>query len=346
MKLLVLGGSDFVGRAVVDVALHGALDHETEVTVLNRGRTPAPGGVRALTGDRTTPGGLDALTSGPAAGQEWDVVVDTWSWASYAVRDAARALAGRAGRYVYVSTRSVYTWPVAAGAREDAPMVAGDPDAGRDGAEVAYAEAKRGGELAVLESFGPDRSLLLRAGLILGPRENIGRLPWWLTRIARGGAVPAPGPADLGVQYVDARDLAGFALDAAHRGVTGAFDVVSPPGFTTMRELLETCVAVTGSSAELRWVSPEDVAAVGVAPWTDLPVWLPPGEEHESLHEGDTAKAAAAGLSCRPVTDTVADTWAWMTTRPGGVPHRPDRSKVGLGREAEAALLERAAASR
>ncbi len=343
MKLLVLGGSDFVGRAVVDAAQARGM----EITVLNRGRNPLPDGVRALVGDRTTPAGLAALGRGRDA-EHWDLVVDTWSWAPFAVRDSARLLAGRAGHYTYVSTRSVYTYPAGAGADEGAPVLAGDPEAGRTGEAIDYGTAKRGGELGVLESFGASSgagALLLRAGLILGPRENIGRLPWWLARIARGGDVPAPGPAGLGLQYVDARDLATFALDAATAGLNGAYDTVSPPGFTTMAELLAACVRVTGSDARLRWVRPEDVAAAGVEPWTGLPIWIPPGPEHDHLLASDTSKAAAAGLRCRPVTETVADTWTWMRSLPGGVPQRPDRPPVGLTPEAEAALLERAPAA-
>lgn len=143
-----------------------------------------------------------------------------------------------------------------------------------DGPDVDYARAKRGGELAAAESFG-DHALLVRAGLILGPYENIGRLPWWLNRIARGGPVLAPGPRDLPLQYIDVRDLAAWLLDAAHSGLGGAYNLVSPPGHTTTGELLGACAAVTGSGAELRWTEPEKVLAAGIEPWSELPVWLP-----------------------------------------------------------------------
>lgn len=324
MRLLVLGGTEFVGRAFVTEAL--ALGHD--VTVLNRGTHEPPAGVTALRGDRTRPGGLDALADG-----EWDVVADTWSWAPSAVRDAASLLAGRAGHYVYVSSRSVYAPPVPYGADESAPVVEGSPDGGEGG----YAEMKAGGELAATAAFG-GRALLARAGLIIGPHENIGRLPWWLSRIARGGPVLAPEPAGLGLQYVDARDLARWCLEAALDGVGGAFNVVSPPGFVTMRELLETCVRVTGSDAELRWTSEEAILAAGVQPWTDLPIWLP-GENHGFMHGGDVSRAVAAGLRCRPVEETVADTWAWLRSIGGRAPVRPDRPAVGLDPDVEAALL-------
>ena len=322
----MLGGTEFVGRAVTDEALARGW----QVTVFNRGRHETPQGVAQLRGDRSAPDGIAALARG-----EWDVVVDTWTGAPSAVRDAARTLDGRAGRYVYVSSRSVYRYPAAAGLAEDGPLVDASPD---DTDDADYARAKRGGELAATEVFG-DRALLARAGLILGPRENIGRLPWWLTRIARGGPVLAPGPRELPLQYIDARDLAGWVLDAAARGLGGPFNVVGPPGHTTMGELLETCVKVTGGAAELRWTGPERIAAAGVEPWTQLPVWLPPGELYDTLHRGDVSRALAEGLRCRPVAETVADTWAWLQGVGGRAPQRPDRPVVGLDAGTEAEVL-------
>jgi nucleoside-diphosphate-sugar epimerase len=326
MRLLVLGGTGFVGPAFVD----DALSRGWSVSVFNRGTYEAPPGVTALRGDRTAPGGLAAIERG-----EWDIVADTWSWAPSAVRDAASLLAGRVGHYVYVSSRSVYVLPTPANAAEDAPLVEATPD---DGDDVEYARLKAGGELAATAAFG-DRALLVRAGLILGPREDVGRLPWWLNRIARGGPVLAPGPADADLQYVDARDLARWSLTAAERGLGGPYNLISPSGHTTMKELLESCVAVTGSAAELRWTDPEPILAAGVRPWTDLPVWLPPGELYDSLHRADVSQAVAAGLCCRPVTETVADTWAWLQELGGEAPIRPDRPHVGLTPEAEAVLL-------
>ncbi|MEO3809651.1 NAD-dependent epimerase/dehydratase family protein [Sphaerisporangium sp. B11E5] len=326
MRLLVLGGTEFVGRAVVEAGL----GRGWEVTVLNRGRKGAPEGVTALVGDRTAPGGLDGL-----AGGEWDAVVDTWSWAPSAVRDSARALEGRAGSYVYVSSRSVYTWPTPRGANEDWPVV--EASSG-DGGDVDYARAKRGGELAAVEAFG-DRAVLVRAGLILGPYENIGRLPWWLTRIARGGPVLAPGPEELAIQFVDARDLAEWSLTAAERGLGGPYDMVSPPEHSTIGQILRECVRVTGSDAELRWTAPDPILAAGVQPWTDLPIWVPPGEMHDSLHRSDISKVLAAGLHCRPVAETVEDTWTWLRSIGGQAPQRPDRPAVGLDPSVEAKLL-------
>ncbi|AXK32837.1 NAD-dependent epimerase/dehydratase family protein [Streptomyces armeniacus] len=333
MRLLVLGGTEFVGRAVVEEALA----RQWEVTVFNRGRHPVPEGATALYGDRTGgPEGLAALREGEGAGSGgWDAVVDTWSGAPTAVRDAAALLAGRAARYAYVSSCSVYAFPAPPGHDEHADVVDGSPDAG----PTDYAADKRGGELAATGAFGADRSLLVRAGLILGPYENVGRLPWWLGRMARGGEVLAPGPYGHELQYVDVRDLAVWTLDALEAGRHGPYNLVSAPGHTTMGELLETCVSVTGSAARLRWTDPGTIEAAGIEPWTELPVWLPPGPVYDAMQRLDVSRALAAGLRCRPVAETVRDTWAWLCGIGGVAPQRPDRTSKGLDPEREAAVL-------
>ncbi|MEU3368951.1 NAD-dependent epimerase/dehydratase family protein [Streptomyces sp. NPDC006660] len=323
----MLGGTQFVGRAVTVAAL--ARGHE--VTVFHRGHHEPPAPAVSLRGDRTEPGGLAALADGT-----WDVVVDTWSSAPASVRDTARLLAGRAKRYVYVSSLSVYRHPTPRTADERAPLVEGSPD---EAGVVPYPQAKRGGELAAVAEFGAERTVLARAGLILGPWENIGRLPWWLGRAARGGAMLAPGPRDLGIQYIDCRDLAEWILDAAQGGLHGAYNLVSPPGHATMGSLLDACVRVTGGRAVPRWTDPEAILAAGIEPWLQLPVWVPPGEQHDTVHGTAVAKALAAGLRCRPVEETVADTWAWLRSIGGTAPQRPDRPRVGLDPETEAKVL-------
>ncbi|GIE28169.1 reductase [Actinoplanes italicus] len=324
MRILVLGGSGFVGRAVAELGVARGDD----VTVFNRGLRSPVAGVRVLAGDRTATGGLGALRDGT-----WDTVVDTWSAGAEVVGAAAELLKGRAGHFSYVSSRSVYHYDENAAAvprlNEDAPLVAGD--------EPGYAGDKLRGERAA-EAFGGPL-LLARAGLILGPHEDIGRLPWWLGRLHRGGPTLAPGPYDLPLQYVDARDLAAFLLDAAAAGTTGPFNVVSEPGHTTMGELLEVAGQVTGGHADLRWTAPETILAAGIEPWIQLPCWLPPGPLHTFLHDGDVRRAFAAGLRCRPVHETVTDTWAWLQSLPGGAPQRADRPVVGLDPKIEADVL-------
>lgn len=325
MKLLMLGGTEFVGRAITE----DALSRGWEVTVFHRGHHAPPPGTKALHGDRTHPGGLDALAEG-----EWDLVVDTWGHAPTAVRDSARLLHGRVGRYAYISSRSVYAYPAPAGLDEDGPLVEGSPDA----EATAYAEDKRGGELAALDAFG-DRALLVRAGLIIGPYENVGRLPWWLNRVARGGPFVAPGRHDLQLQYIDVRDLARWTLDAGAAGLGGAYNLVSPVGHATMGSLLEACATATGAAFEPRWTDSAVIEKAGIEPWVELPIYLPEGELHDYVFGGDVTKALEAGLVCRPVEETVADTWTWLRSLGGVAPHRADRPMKGISAEREAALL-------
>ncbi len=327
MRLLVLGGTRFVGRAVVEAALARG----DEVVTVTRGVSGAPDqAAEVIHADRADPAAVrDAL-----ANRSWDAVIDTWSGAPSAVRESAEILADRAGHYGYVSSRSVYRWPVPVGLDETAPVVEGDA---RSDSSADYAAAKRSAELAVLEAIG-DRALIARAGLILGPYEDVGRLPWWLRRIERGGPVLAPGPPDRPLQFIDARDLATWMLESAERGLGGVFNTVSAPGHATMGSLLATAVQEVGSDAELVWVSPEVILAAAIEPWTELPIWLPPTGEGAGLHAGDVTRAHQAGLRCRPAAETVADTWHWQQKE--GNPQPPHaRAAPGLDPVKEQRLL-------
>jgi len=327
MRLLVLGGTQFVGRAVVAAAVARG----DKVTAVTRGLRGAPAEpAEAIRADRTIAGALAAALGN----RSWDAVIDTWSGAPRAVAESARLLAGRAGHYGYVSSRSVYRWPVPAGLDETAPVVAADPESD---ASTDYAAAKRGGEIAACAAFG-DRALLARAGLILGPHENVGRLPWWLRRIERGGRVLAPGPPARPLQLIDARDLAAWLLDCAGQGRSGAFNVVSAPGHATMASLLTAAKQVTGSAAQLVWVSPEAIRAAGIQEWTELPIWLSPTGDDAGMHAGDVSRALAAGLRCRPVEETVADTWRWLQAEGDPAPP-PGRPAPGLDPAKEEQLL-------
>jgi 2'-hydroxyisoflavone reductase len=322
-QLLVLGGSAFVGRALVSEGLAMGF----EVTTFNRGQTgSAVSGVRAVHGDRHDPGSLAQL-----AGREWDLVVDTWSGAPCAVRDSAQALRDHAGFYAYISSGSVYTPPPPLGATESAETVPASPDG--DGG--SYPELKRGAEIAVQQTF-PDRMLLARAGTILGPHENVGRLTWWLSRMARGGEVLCPGPREHAIQYIDARDLARFVITAASAGNTGAFNTVSRKGHATMGSLLQACLATSGADdATLTWFDPEAVADAKIEPWDELPIWIPPGHEYAGMHDTNVDRAYNAGLRCRPVINTVSDTWQWQTGLHGDSPIRADLPHPGLDAERE-----------
>lgn len=326
-QLLILGGSAFVGRALVSEGLQRGW----EVTTFNRGRKAPPDvRVRRLVGDRLDQASLEQLV-----GRDWDLVVDTWSGGPSAVRDSARLLRDRVGHYAYISSESVYAPPPPRGVRETSPTVSASPDA-QDG---TYPELKRGAELA-LERELPDRSLFARAGLILGPYENAGRLTWWLARMARGGEVLCPGPVDLALQMIDARDLARFVITAAEAGWTGPLNVVCRRGQVTMGTLIEACQTVAGSDdTTLTWIDGETIEAAGIQPWEELPIWIPAGHEYAAMHDANVERAHDAGLHCRPIAATVADTWDWMSMLEDPASVLGDLSSPGLDAGREHAIL-------
>ncbi|WP_040163884.1 NAD-dependent epimerase/dehydratase family protein [Microbacterium gorillae] len=328
MKILILGGGHFAGPALVTAALaRGA-----EVTVLNRGESAAPPpGVEHLIADRTDPAAMRAAVRG----RSWDLAVDTWSGAPRIAADSASALTEAVGRFAYVSTSSVYVW--GEHTDEHSPVV--DADAEADATE--YPADKRGAELGILQSF-PD-ALLVRPGVILGPGEDVGRLPWWLTRIAAGGRFVAPGDPARPLQFIDVRDLAEFTLHALTTGLRGPYDVTAPPRSVTMGSFLADCIAVTGADATPVWIPEAALEAAGVQPWIELPCWVPDTAEFAGFLEHDPAHATAAGLRTRPAAATIAATWDWLG-RAGTPPQRPDRPPHGLPPGKERALL--AAATR
>src|SRR3984957_8863301 len=327
MSLLGLCGTHPGGRAVVQEALARG----DEVTTLTRGESGEPAaGAESRHADRTDPQQLSS-----ALGDDtWDAVIDTWSQAPRVVRDSAELLASRVGHYGYVSSRSVYSWPVAGHADESAPVVEADADSD-DGSD--YAAAKRGGELATLRYFD-GRSVLARAGLILGPYEGVGRMPWCVRRIERGGDVLAPGPKDLPLQYIDCRDLAIWMLHAADEGISGPFNTVSQPGHTTMEGLLNACISAPGSDANLIWAQPEAILAAEIGQWVELPIWVSATGEAMAMHNGDVSAAYAAGLVCLPVQETITDTWHWLQTE-GDPPVKEGRPGHGIDPEKERAFL-------
>ncbi len=329
MDVLVMGGTVFLGRAVVAEALaRGA-----NVTIFNRGTSgTAPDGVEQITGDRTVPADLAVL-----ADRKFDVVVDTSGYVPAEVTLSANLLAPNCGHYAFVSTVNVYPgWPDA----DDyhvAGVHQGNPDATRDDAPAddqaaAYGWLKAGCELAVQRAFGSDRSALLRGGCIVGPDDSrVGRLAWWVDRVARGGEVLVPGRDDAPMSLIDSRDLAAFAL----AGAAGEFEMCGLP--TTRGELMAACREVTGSDATFTWVDDEWLGAQDVNAWTEIPLWVPPAES-PSVFAHDTTAAAAAGMRWRPLQETVAGSWAWQQSVPGGWKHAD--MTPGLDPEKEADLLQ------
>ena len=307
VRLLVLGGTLFLGRHLVGQAL--ARGHE--VTLFNRGRT-APDAypdAEHLRGDRD--GDLSALE-----GRTWDAVVDTSARVPRWVRTAASVLAESVDHYTFVSSCSVYRDTSRPGTDETAPV---HRIADESVEEIADAETY--GALKALcerEAFAAmrGRALSVRAGLIVGPDDPTGRFTYWVHRMARGGDVLAPEPRAQRVQFVDVRDLASWMLDLAERGTTGVLNATGPAAPLTMEGLLEGIAEATGSGARLVWAAERFLLDAGVEPWSELPLWLAPSANEDARYflAVDVSRAIGAGLRFRPLPETVRDTLARAKT--------------------------------
>ncbi len=335
MRLLILGGTWFLGRTLAELA--GSVGWQ--VTTFSRGRDghDVPG-TEALRGDRQNHADVTRL----AAAGRWDAVVDTSGQVPAMVSDAAEVLRPVAGRYVYLSTVNAYTgWPDEP-LTDDSPVydVAPDVIAAKPGAAegmapaLEYGQLKASCEMAARQRFGEENCLILRPGVVLGPYEYVGRLPWLLRRMHRGGRVLAAGDPGRPIQPVDVRDLAAFILHAIAAGLSGAMNVTAPIGHSTYGEMLGACREVTGSAAELVWVDGEWLAGQDVTPWTEIPLWRPAA----GAWQVSSARASASGLSCRPLPETVADTWAWMTSEEP-MPHER-AAEIGIDPVKEQRLLD------
>ncbi|MFD7017166.1 NAD-dependent epimerase/dehydratase family protein [Streptomyces sp. NPDC059928] len=328
-SVLVMGGSHFLGRAV---ALE-ALRRGWSVTVFNRGKTGKnPDGAHAVQGDRTQKSDLERLAGiGP-----WDAIIDTSGMNADVVDLATRTLAKATDRYVYVSTVSVYAgWPLLP-LTEDLPTLAEAepvPDMPSD-VVVSYGVDKANAEKAARAHLA--RALtILRPGVILGPEEYVGRLPWWLHRMERGGRVLAPGNPDQTIAPVDARDVAVFACDRATAGREAEiFNLTAPKTHATMGSFLRACVEVTGADASLEWVDGGFLLDHGAKQWTELPLW----REYPGTWAVSGVRAQEAGFSCRPLSETIADTWAWITSGETAVDNER-AAHIGLSADKEAALF-------
>jgi nucleoside-diphosphate-sugar epimerase len=315
MRLLVLGGTQFLGRAVAQLASTAGHD----VTCAARGVSGEPvEGVRFVVVDRDDPLGLS-----PLEGEGFDAVVDVTRRPSHA-RQAVTALGDRVGHWSYVSTCSVYADQATPGQRASAaPLVAPAPPEVDDptGANQEwYGPCKVSCEQAVREAIGPERSFICRAGLIVGPEDPSDRFPYWVERLARGGEVLAPGsPNDL-VQWVDVVDLAGWLVRAAETGLSGTYDGVGAP---TRRGtfLAEVAAGVDRPDPALTWVDQSFLEEHDVRPWSGeraLPLWLPL-PEYAGFMTRDVTDALAAGLVTRPVAETAASTLRWLHSHPNAV---------------------------
>ena len=350
MKLLILGGTRFLGRHLAELALQAG----HELTLLHRGRSGPELFPEAehLIADRD--GSLALLQDGV-----WDAAIDTSAYVPRQVHAVAEALAGRVSTYQLVSTVSVY-----------ADLNAGPHGLTDETAEVQTLEDPRsetvtgatyGGLKALCEVAAWDgfegRCLIARPGLLVGPYDPTGRFTWWVQRLLRGAGnddhndtntntdtdtdtdhtMLAPGDPDAPVQCIDARDAAAWLLQQAEQGQTGVFNLTGPEAPTTMGRLLAAGAQALNSRARPLWVDEDFLLAQGVQPWTDLPLWLPRADA--GLHRIDIERALATGLQCRALARTFADTAAWAGTAPPPATEGPPRPPVGLSPEREAALL-------
>lgn len=325
MKLLLLGGTVFLGRQLVEVAL--ARGHS--VTVFNRGRTNPELFPEAekLRGDRSS-GDLAALT-----GRNWDAVLDTSGYVPRVVGASAERLAERVAHYTFISTESVYADFRTPGLNESYPVGQLADESTEEVTGETYGPLKALCERAV-EAALPGRSLIVRPGLIVGPHDPTDRFTYWPARAARGGEVLAPGRSASPVQFIDVRDLAAWAINLVEKHETGIFNADGPPH--TLGELLETSRVASGSDARLTWVNEEFLAQHNVAPWSELPLWVPESDpDLAGFASISIEKALRAGLTHRPLADTVRDTLAWAATRPAD-----HHWRAGLTPEREAELLE------
>jgi 2'-hydroxyisoflavone reductase len=322
VKILLLGGTVFLGRALTDAAL--ARGHR--VTHFNRGRAPDDR-VETLVGDRAT--GLGALD-----GRRWDAVIDTCGYVPGEVAISAAALRETVGRYLFVSSISVYADLGVANVNEDAPVAAlGERDSGTMTPDT-YGPLKALCEEEVRKAFG-ERALIARPGLIVGPHDPTDRFSYWPWRIARGGTVLAPGSPLRGLQFIDVRDLAVWMVALLERQATGTYQATGPKSHLNMGGLLAACASVAQTRPEIAWTSEALLLGQKVVPWTELPLWLPQTDAaHAGFMKIAITRALEAGLTIRPVADTIRDTLAWLGTRPA------DHAwKAGLAAERENALL-------
>jgi len=317
VKLLVLGGTKFLGRHAVDAAL--ADGHE--VTIFTRGQTSPElfPEVEHLRGDRD--GKLGSL-----AGRTWDGVVDTSGYVPRVVRQSAELLRDAVARYVFVSSISVYG--DFSGAITEATPVAELEDPDTEEILENYGALKAACERVVEEVYG-DRSARIRAGLIVGPYDPTDRFTYWPRRIAAGGEVLGPGDPDAPVQFVDARDLAAWLVQLALRGPGGVFNATGPAERLTFEELLDRARTAIGSNAEIVWTDEQRVLDAGVQPWTELPLWLP-GTDYAGMARADISRAVDAGLRFRPVEETILDTLAWDRSVPGDRPTLSDEKERAI----------------
>lgn len=332
LRILVLGGTSFLGPAFVEAAR----SRGHQLTLFNRGKTN-PGlfpEVEQIHGDRKAD--LARL-----AGRSWDAVVDTSGYLPGDVEASATALRDHVKHYVFISTISVYGDVKTPNLDETAPTppLPANADATKVTNET-YGPLKALCEQAA-EKAMPGRVANVRPGLIVGPRDNSDRFTYWPARMARGGDVLAPGKPTDPVQLIDVRDLAWWLCLVCEARHVGVYNATGPAGVLTVGEMLAACQKVAGVPSRLVWASARFLEEKGISPWMDMPVWVPPESEDGGMTSMSRSRAVAAGLTFRPIVDTARDTLAWWNTLPAD---RRAKPRAGLSPEREQAALAALAA--
>lgn len=321
MKILVIGGTQFIGKHFVT----SALERGHELTLFNRGTKPVPAmGVEAIVGDRNT-------DLGKLAGRSWDAVVDTSGYLPEQVTASARLLEPNVGRYLFISTISVYANPFEAFLNEDSDLAQLEDESVEQVTDATYGGLKAVCERELRAVYPPERTLIVRPTLVVGPEDHTDRFTYWPVRVSRGGRVLAPHGPDLPLQWIDVRDLAAFLVNGLEDGLSGIYNAASEPDRFNMGALLSACAQAASVETEFVWVEDEFLLEQQVAPFADLPLWLP-GTASNMLRV-DTSRAQAAGLTVRAAEETVKDTLVWHRLRGS-----PDL-KVGLTAEREGRVL-------
>jgi 2'-hydroxyisoflavone reductase len=325
MRMLIIGGTVFVGRALVECAM--ARGHE--VSLFNRGNTNPDlfPDVEKLRGDRTTDEGLSALD-----GKTWDAVIDVSAYFPRAVTLSAEKLKDATPHYTLISTISVYDTPPEQGnITEDAPLKSLDDDTVEDVTGDTYGGLKVLCERALDETFA-GRSLMIRPGLIVGPHDPTDRFTYWPIRTARGGQMLVP-PRDDVLQVIDVRDLAEWTIRMVEQQATGIYNATGPDQPLSFGHVLDVCASVAGNRAATFVDANEETLSERIAPWTDFPLWLPAGRN--GLMQVNNEHAVSVGLTFRPIEQTLQDTLTWFEAERG----IEDTLKTGVSAEKEADII-------
>lgn len=307
MRILIIGGTRFLGRHLVEVALERSHD----VTLFNRGKTNPDLFLRLETILDDREKDINKLE-----GRIWDAVIDTSGYFPRIVRLSAEVLQATVTRYVFISTISVYENFRRAGIDESYPVGKIEDETVEEITGETYGPLKALCEETVRDVFGLEQSLIVRPGLIVGPHDPTDRFTYWPVRVARGGDVLAPQKPEAAIQIIDVRDLSEFIIRLIEEHASGTYNATGPDYDLTLGKLLEVSKQVSGSDANFKWASVDFLNQNKVEAWSDMPVWIPDDEEGIGFSRVNVSEAINAGLKFRPLEETVRDTLEWASTRP------------------------------